>query len=141
MASGIHGAIAKAEFKEHWAEEQRHADMIAERIRQLGGKPDFSPASLAKSHSEYVEGHNLVDMIKEDLVAERIVIQSYSEMIRFFGDRDSTTKVMLEQILKNEEEHADDLADLLFSIDPASGKTTERLSAQGAMEPYNGSRG
>jgi bacterioferritin len=122
MASGMHGAAVRDEMKEHWDEEQRHADLIAQRIRQLGGKPDFSPSGLTKSHSEYNEGHNLADMVREDLVAERIVVQTYAEMIRFLGEKDPTTRRMMEEILTNEEEHADDLADLLFAIDPSTGK-------------------
>jgi bacterioferritin len=123
MASGIHGQAVKAEFKEHWDEEQRHVNEVSERIRQLGGKPDFNPAGLTKSHSQYVEGQSLVDMIKEDLIAERIVIQTYGEMIRHFADKDSTTRRMLEGILADEEEHADDLADLLYRINPSTGDT------------------
>ena len=124
MASGLHGSIAKAEFKEHWDEEQDHVNQVAERIRQLGGKPDFNPAGLTKAHSEYQEGQSLIDMIREDLIAERIVIQTYSEMIRHFGDKDPTTRRMIEGILADEEEHADDLSDLLYRIDPSTGKST-----------------
>lgn len=123
MASGIHGAVVKAEFKHHWLEEQRHVDEVSERIHQLGGKPDFSPAGLTKAHTEYAEGQSLVDMIREDLIAERIVIQTYSEMIHYFGEKDPTTRRMLEGILSDEEEHADDLADLLYRIDPSTGKS------------------
>jgi bacterioferritin len=116
MATGIHSQAAKAEFLEHAKEEQEHADMIAERIKQLGGKPELNPAGLtARSHSEYKEGESVVEMLKEDLVAERIAIESYRDMITFFGDKDTTTKRMLEEILAVEEEHADDLADLLFA--------------------------
>jgi bacterioferritin len=116
MATGIHSQAAKAEFLEHAKEEQEHADEIAERIKQLGGKPDMNPAGLtARSHSEYKEGHSVVEMLKEDLIAERIAIESYREMIQFFGDKDTTTRRMLEGILAVEEEHADDLADLLFA--------------------------
>jgi bacterioferritin len=116
MATGIHSQAAKAEFLEHAKEEQEHADEIAERIKQLGGKPDMNPASLAaRSHSEYKEGISVVDMLKEDLIAERIAIESYREMIQFFRDKDTTTSRMLEKILAVEEEHADDLADLLFA--------------------------
>ena len=118
MASGIHAEGVAAEFLEHANEEQQHADQIAERITQLGGEPDFSPDGLAtRSHAEYVEGDSLEDMIKEDLVAERIAIDSYSEMIRFFGNGDPTSRRMLEEILAKEEEHANDLADLLRNID------------------------
>ena len=117
MARGIHSGPVAAEFLEHAGEEQEHADRIAERIVQLGGAPDFAPDSLsARSHSEYVEGNSLVDMIKEDLIAERIAIDSYREMIRYFAPFDSTTRTMLEEITATEEEHADDLADLLQNL-------------------------
>ena len=100
MASGIHAQAVAAEFLEHATEEQQHADMIAARIVQLGGEPNFSPEGLSdRSHSEYVEGSSLVDMIREDLVAERVAIDSYSQMIRFLADRDPSTRVMLEKIL------------------------------------------
>jgi bacterioferritin len=118
-ASGIHSQAVAAEFLQHANEEQGHADLIAARIVQLGGDPNFSPDGLlARSHSEYVEGDTLVDMIKEDLVAERIAIESYGEMIRFLGNDDPTTRRMLEGILAMEEEHAEDLADLLRTLDP-----------------------
>ena len=137
MASGIHGAAVKAQMKEHWNEEQRHADILAERIRQLGGKPDFSPKGLTKSHSEYAEGHSLADMVREDLVAERIVVQTYAEIIRYLADKDPTSRTLMEEILRNEEEHADDLADLLFAIDPSTGKTKEELHGDGRLEELN----
>jgi bacterioferritin len=121
MAQGIHADPVKAEFSEHATEEQAHADALAERIRQLGGEPDFDPTRLlAKSHTEYREGKGLVDMIKEDLVAERIAIESYKEMVAFVGETDPTTRRLLEWILGQEEEHADDLADLLKSYDGES---------------------
>jgi bacterioferritin len=114
MATGIHAQAAAAEFLQHAVQEQGHADQIAERITQLGGEPDFDPRGLAtRSHSEYVVGSTLADMIQEDLVAERIGIESYSEMIRFMGDDDPTTRRMLEGILAVEEEHADDMKNLL----------------------------
>jgi bacterioferritin len=120
MAVGIHAEAVAAEFLEHASEEQQHADQIAERITQLGGDPDFNPAGLlSRSHSEYVEGGSLVDMIKEDLVAERIAIESYAEIVRYLGDKDSTTRRLMEEILAKEEEHADDLANLLATLDPS----------------------
>ncbi|HEV2169564.1 MAG TPA: ferritin-like domain-containing protein [Candidatus Binatus sp.] len=117
MAQGISSDSVKAEFLQHANEEQQHADWVAERITQLGGEPDFSPKGLAdRAHSEYVEGKNLVDMIKEDLIAERIAIQSYSEIIRWLGDGDPTSRVLIEQINKMEEEHANDMLDLLTKM-------------------------
>jgi bacterioferritin len=114
MAKGIHAEGVVAEFAEHAADEQQHADQIAERITQLGGAPNFSPEGLAtRSHAEYVEGDSLEDMIKEDLVAERIAIDSYREMVEYFGMKDITTRRLMEEILAKEEEHADDLANLL----------------------------
>ena len=117
MAQGIHAEGVAEEFLQHAQEESQHADQIAERITQLGGAPDFSPDGLAsRSHAEYVEGNSLEDMIKEDLVAERIAIDSYREMIQYLGAEDSTTRRMLEEILAKEEEHADDLANLLEDL-------------------------
>src|SRR5438128_9365322 len=117
MAKGIHAEGVAAEFLEHAGEEQQHADQIAARIVQLGGAPDFSPDGLAsRSHAEYVEGGSLEEMIKEDLVAERIAIDSYREMIAYLGDEDPTTRRMMEEILAKEEEHADDLANLLEDL-------------------------
>ena len=128
MASGIHKEGAAAEFLEHSNEEQQHADRIAERIKQLGGKPELNPAVIAQtSHSEYVEGTSLEDMLREDLVAERIAIQTYREMITFFGDKDPTSRRMMEEILAVEEEHADDIADLLFAVEPDNVDNVKNL--------------
>ena len=114
MASGVHAEAVAAEFLEHAKQEEEHADAIAKRIVQLGGEPDFSPDTLTKrSHAEYVTGNSLMDMVKEDLVAERIAIDSYKEMIEIIGDTDTTTRRMIEWILAVEEEHADELASLL----------------------------
>jgi len=126
MAQGISADPIAAEFLTHANEEQGHADQIAGRIIQLGGAPNFSPEGLlSRSHSEYVEGTTLVDMIKEDLVAERVAIDSYNEMIRYVGDKDVTTRRMLESILSVEEEHADDLASFLADMDK-DWKTRDR---------------
>ncbi len=117
MASGINADSVAQEFLQHANEEQQHADQIAARIVQLGGEPNFSPEGLlTRSHAEYVEGDTLIDMIKEDLVAERIAIDSYREMIGYLGNDDSTTRRMLEGILAMEEEHADDLVGLLEEL-------------------------
>lgn len=114
MASGINSDAVAAEFLEHATEEQAHADRLAERITQLGGEPDLNPEGLAmRSHSEYAPGKNLMDMIKEDLIAERIAIDSYSEMIQYIADKDPTTRRVLESILAVEEEHADDMKTLI----------------------------
>lgn len=119
MAKGIHAESVKSEFLEHAQEEQQHADEIAERITQLGGEPDFNPHGLAdRSHSEYKEGETLLDMVKEDLIAERVAIDSYSEMIQYIGDKDPTTRRVLEGILAKEEEHADDMSNVLATLDP-----------------------
>ncbi|MDR4478974.1 MAG: ferritin-like domain-containing protein [Nitrospira sp.] len=116
MAQGMNAESVKAEFLAHAAEEQAHADELAERIVQLGGEPNLSPDGLSdRSHSEYIEGDNLADMIKEDLVAERIAIESYRDMIAFVGSDDPTTRRLLENILMKEEEHAEDLVSLLKS--------------------------
>jgi bacterioferritin len=114
MASGINAQSVAAEFLQHANEEQAHADQIAARIVQLGGEPNLSPEGmLSRSHSEYVEGTTLINMIQEDLVAERVAIDSYREMIAYCGNDDPTTRRMLEGILAMEEEHADDLVSLL----------------------------
>jgi bacterioferritin len=115
-ATGIASDGPKEEFKAHAAEEQQHMLQIAERINQLGGRPNFNPDGLtSRSASQYTEGHNLVEMLKENLIAERIAIDHYRELIRFFGDKDPTTRTMLEGILAVEEEHANDMHDLLVA--------------------------
>ena len=117
MASGALGEAIKHELLEHANEEQAHADRIAERIVQLGGEPDLNPLGIGeRSHSEYVAGETLGEMVNEDLVAERVAIESYTEMIRFIGDSDPTTRRMLEGILANEEEHAEELASMLETV-------------------------
>lgn len=118
MAQGIHAEPVAQEFAQHATEEQQHADQIATRITQLGGSPNFDPEGmLTRSHSEYQEGTSLLDMIKEDLVAERIAIDSYTEMIHYLADKDITSRRMLESILAVEEEHADDLSKLMADMD------------------------
>jgi bacterioferritin len=118
MANGIHAQSVAQEFLQHANEEQGHADEISVRIVQLGGEPNLNPEGmLTRSHSEYVEGQSLIDMIREDLVAERIAIDSYSEMIAYVSDKDPTTRRMLEGILAVEEEHAEDMASLLQTMD------------------------
>jgi bacterioferritin len=121
MATGINSLSVKGEFLQHATEEQVHADQLAERIVQLGGEPNLSPEGLlSRSHSEYVEGASLVEMITEDLIAERIAIDSYREMVTYVGTDDPTTRKVLEGILAQEEEHAEDLASLLKELGPES---------------------
>jgi bacterioferritin len=118
-ARGISAAPVAEEFRQHAEEEQGHADMVAERIVQLGGEPDFSPQGLAtRSHSEYDASVNLLDMVREDLVAERVAVSSYQEIIRWLGEDDPTTRQLMEQILAVEEEHADDLSNILEEMKP-----------------------
>src|SRR3954451_10746509 len=126
MASGLEAKAVAAEFAEHAAEEQQHADMLAERITQLGGEPNFSPEGLTtRSHAEYVEGHTLLEMVKEDLVAERIAIESYGEIIRYLGDNDPTSRRLMEEILAKEEEHAEDLVNLITQMGQMGGMKEE----------------
>jgi bacterioferritin len=123
MASGIHAQAVAQEFLQHANEEQGHADQISQRIVQLGGAPNLSPEGLlTRSHAEYVEGDTLIDMIKEDLVAERIAIDSYREMAHYLGQDDSTSRRLMEEILAVEEEHADDLVTLLQELGPEQDK-------------------
>jgi bacterioferritin len=115
-AMGIASGEVKEEFEEHAKDELEHMNLIAERINQLGGKPNMNPEGLlSRAHTQFAEGENLVDMIKENLIAERIAVESYTEMIRFFGDKDPTTRIMLEGINAKEEEHANDMHDLLVA--------------------------
>jgi bacterioferritin len=123
MATGIHAQTVANEFLQHANEEQGHADQIAARIVQLGGEPDFNPEGLAtRSHAEYVAGTTLLEMIKEDLVAERVAIDSYGDMIRYIGGDDITTRRMLEGILAVEEEHADDLRTMIENLARGDGR-------------------
>lgn len=129
---GIFSDSIKAEFLEHANEEQQHADMVAARIVQLNGEPDFEPASLAtRSHAQYSEGDDAVSMLKEDLVAERIAIETYMEIARWLGEDDPTSRRMIEQILEKEEEHAEDLVTLLARLpaDQSAAAPKERKSA------------
>ena len=117
MADGLNASIAADEFLEHAQQEQQHADWLAGRIVQLGGAPNFSPEGLqSRSHAEYVEGETLKEMVKEDLIAERIAIDSYREIATYLGDKDPTTRRIMEEILAQEEEHADDMASILESL-------------------------
>ena len=128
MASGITADPIAREFLQHAREEQIHADLIAQRITQLQGEPNFNPEGLAtRSHSEYVEGGSLREMIREDLIAERIAVESYSEIIRWLGDDDPTTRNLIEEILKKEEEHADELANMLKTFNPEANPAQAKV--------------
>lgn len=117
LASGIHAQAIKAEFKAHAAEEQGHANRIAERITQLNGEPNFSPVGLhTRAHSEFATGDSLVEMIQEDLIAERIAIDTYREIVQYLGNDDPSSRAMMEDILANEEEHAEDLKTMLENL-------------------------
>lgn len=117
MATGLKASVAAGEFAEHAAQEAQHADKLAERIMQLGGEPDFNPDNLSKnSHAQYVAGATLKEMVYEDLVAERIAIDSYREIVQYIGEKDPTTRRLFEDILAQEEEHADDMADILKDL-------------------------
>lgn len=127
MATGIHSKAVADEFLEHAQEEQEHADRIAERIKQLGGKPEMNPAIISQvSHTDFTEGSTLSEMLKENLIAERIAIETYREIVKYFGEKDPTSRRMIEDILAVEEEHADDLADLLFAMEP-DGDNVQKL--------------
>jgi len=133
MAAGIHAQAVREEFLEHSNEEQQHADRIAERITQLDGEPNFSPEGLVdRSHSQYVEGTDIMDMIREDLVAERIAIETYSEIIRYLGDKDPTSRRVMEEILAKEEEHAEDLKTLIESLSQAEIERPDRKRNENA---------
>ena len=122
MAKGLTSAGVAEEFMAHAKEEQEHADQFAERIVQLGGEPDFNPEGLAsRSHAEYVEGESLIDMIREDLVAERIAIESYRDIISYLGEGDPTTRKLFEDVLAVEEEHADDMLSLIENVTRQAG--------------------
>jgi bacterioferritin len=117
VAQGLHAEAVKGEFLQHSAEEQQHADEVAARITQLNGEPDFNPETLKKrSHSQYDESTDLIAMIKEDLVAERIAIETYVEISRWLGEQDPTTRRLMERILEKEEEHAEDLVNMLDRV-------------------------
>jgi bacterioferritin len=128
MATGIHSSAVAKEFLVYAQEEQEHADRIAARIRQLGGKPEMDPAVVAQSsHTEYKEGTSLADMLREDLMAERIAVATYREIIKYFGQDDPTSRTMMEAILAEEEEHAAELADLLCAVEPDTDSHTRRM--------------
>lgn len=140
MATSIYQEALQDMFKEHWDEEQEHANQIAERLKQLGGVPNFNPAGIAeRAFSHFASGHTLADLLREDLLAERVVIKLYNDYINYFGTKDPTTRRMFEDLLAEEEEHADEIADLLYTIDPETGKTVEQFTGDRVI-PVNGQK-
>jgi bacterioferritin len=128
-STGIHEEALQAVFKEHWEDEEGHLMRISERMKQLGGVPDFNPKGLLeRSVSSFETGNTLADLLREDLLAERVVIKIYNDIVEFFGKADPVTRRMFEDILADEEDHADDLADLLYTIDPTTGKAVEEFT-------------
>lgn len=137
--TGIHEETLQAVFKEHWEDEEQHLMQIAERMKQLGGVPNLNPAGLLdRAISRFESGRTLADLLREDLLAERVVIKVYADIVEFFGKADPVTRRMFEDILADEEDHADDLADLLYTIDPTTGKAIEEFTGDSAFVAANG---
>ena len=137
MTTSIHQKQLQGLFKEHWQDEERHLDLIADRIKQLGGVPNLDPNDAGKrAFSSFQAGHTLANLLREDLLAERVVIQIYGDIIRFFGEADPVSRRMFEEILKDEEDHADEIADLLYTVDPATGKTVEQFRGDSVSKRF-----
>lgn len=140
MTTSIHQEQLQGLFKEHWQDEERHLELIADRIKQLGGVPNLDPRGIdGRAFSSFESGHTLADLLREDLLAERVVIKIYSDIVKFFGDADPVSRRMFEEILKDEEDHADEIADLLYTVDPSTGKTVEQFVGDSAVQPFKGS--
>jgi bacterioferritin len=137
MTTSIHQEQLQGLFKEHWQDEEKHLELIADRIQQLGGVPNLNPNDVGKrAFSSFETGHTLADLLREDLLAERVVIKMYGDIVAFFGSADPVSRRMFEQILKDEEDHADEIADLLYTIDPATGKTVEQFTGDSVIKPF-----
>jgi bacterioferritin len=137
MTTSIHQAQLQGLFKEHWQDEQGHLERIADRIKQLGGVPNLNPKGITKrAFSSFETGHTLADLLREDLLAERVVIKIYGDMIEFFGQADPVSRRMFEEILKDEEDHADEIADLLYTVDPETGKTVEQFTGDSTSQRF-----
>jgi bacterioferritin len=129
MTTSIHQEQLQNIFKEHWEDEEGHLQRIADRIKQLGGVPNLDPDGIStRAFSKFESGHTLADLLKEDLLAERVVIKMYGDIVAFFGEADPVSRRMFEDILKDEEDHADEISDLLYTIDPESGETVEQFT-------------
>jgi len=137
MTTSIHQEQLQGLFKEHWQDEQGHLERIADRIKQLGGVPNLNPKGITKrAFSQFETGHTLADLLREDLLAERVVIKIYSDMIEFFGQADPVSRRMMEEILADEEDHADEIADLLYTVDPETGKTVEQFTGDSTSQRF-----
>jgi bacterioferritin len=135
MTTSIHQAQLQGMFKEHWQDEQGHLERIAERVKQLGGVPNFNPEGItSRAFSSFQSGHTLAELLREDLLAERVVIKIYGDVVKFFGEADPVSRRMFEDILADEEDHADEIADLLYTVDPVSGKTVEQFTGDSAFK-------
>jgi bacterioferritin len=138
MTTSIHQEQLQSLFKDHWLEEEGHLERIADRIKELGGVPNLDPNGIGnRAFSKFESGHTLADLLREDLLAERVVIKIYGDIIRFFGDKDPVSRRMFEDILGDEEDHADEIADLLYTVDPATGKTAEQFTGDSVNKPFH----
>jgi bacterioferritin len=137
MTTSIHQDQLQDLFKEHWEDEEKHLERIADRIKQLGGVPNLDPNGIAsRAFSKFESGHTLADLLREDLLAERVVIKMYGDIVEFFGAADPVSRRMFEEILKDEEDHADEIADLLYTVDPETGKTVEQFTGDSISAPF-----
>jgi bacterioferritin len=138
MTTSIHQEQLQGMFKEHWEDEEGHLQRIAERVKQLGGVPNLDPNGIsARAFSKFESGHTLADLLEEDLLAERVVIKMYGDIVAFFGEADPVSRRLFEDILKDEEDHADEIADLLYTIDPKTGKTVEQFTGDSTFKRAN----
>ena len=142
MTTSIHQEQLQDLFKEHWEDEERHLELIADRIKQLGGVPNLDPNGISqRAFSSFQSGHTLADLLREDLLAERVVIKFYGDIVKFFGEADPVSRRMFESILKDEEDHADEIADLLYTVDPETGKTVEQFTGDSAGKAFKNNKG
>jgi len=140
MTTSIHQEQLQGLFKEHWQDEERHLERIADRIKLLGGVPNLDPNGVSKrAFSSFRSGHTLADLLREDLVAERVAIKIYGDIVKFFGSADPVSRRMFEEILKDEEDHADELCDLLYTLDPRTGETVEQFTGDSVIKPFEDS--
>jgi bacterioferritin len=137
MTTSIHQDQLQDLFKEHWQDEEAHLERIADRIKELGGVPNLDPNGISsRAFSKFESGHTLADLLREDLLAERVVIKMYGDIVRFFGEADPVTRRLFEDLLADEEDHADEIADLLYTVDPTTGKTVEQFTGDSIIKPF-----